>query len=98
LKKKLTPVLLGITSLILLSTSIESASAVAITNITSAIVSTATPIKHLVVIFQENVAFDHYFGTYPNAANPPREPVFSPYPMTPSINGLAWNCSTLCSE
>jgi phospholipase C len=29
----------------------------------------ATPIKHLVVIFQENVSFDHYFGTYPNAAN-----------------------------
>src|ERR1700758_879350 len=31
--------------------------------------STATPIKHLVVIFQENVSFDHYFGTYPVAAN-----------------------------
>ena len=28
---------------------------------------TTTPIKHLVVIFQENVSFDHYFGTYPNA-------------------------------
>ena len=26
-----------------------------------------TPIKHLVVIFQENVSFDHYFGTYPKA-------------------------------
>ena len=25
----------------------------------------ATPIKHLVVIFQENVSFDHYFATYP---------------------------------
>ena len=23
---------------------------------------TTTPIKHLVVIFQENIAFDHYFG------------------------------------
>ncbi len=31
--------------------------------------STKTPIKHLVVIFQENVSFDHYFGTYPFAAN-----------------------------
>ncbi len=31
--------------------------------------ATATPIKHVVVIFQENVSFDHYFGTYPNAAN-----------------------------
>ena len=30
---------------------------------------TATPIKHVVVIFQENVSFDHYFATYPNAAN-----------------------------
>ena len=29
----------------------------------------ATPIKHVVVIFQENVSFDHYFGTYPYAAN-----------------------------
>jgi phospholipase C len=31
--------------------------------------NTATPIHHLVVIFQENVSFDHYFGTYPHAAN-----------------------------
>lgn len=30
---------------------------------------TATPIKHFVVLFQENVSFDHYFATYPNAAN-----------------------------
>ena len=28
-----------------------------------------TPIKHVVVLFNENVSFDHYFGTYPNAAN-----------------------------
>jgi phospholipase C len=32
--------------------------------------ATATPIQHLVVIFQENASFDHYFGTYPNALNP----------------------------
>ncbi len=31
--------------------------------------STATPIKHLVVIFDENISYDHYFGTYPYAAN-----------------------------
>jgi phospholipase C len=31
---------------------------------------TTTPIKHLVVIFQENVSFDHYFGTYPYDVNP----------------------------
>ncbi|MEH0109766.1 alkaline phosphatase family protein [Tersicoccus sp. MR15.9] len=30
---------------------------------------TTTPIKHLVVIFGENVSFDHYFATYPKAAN-----------------------------
>ncbi|QDZ16026.1 phospholipase C [Humibacter ginsenosidimutans] len=30
---------------------------------------TKTPIKHLVVLFDENISFDHYFGTYPNAAN-----------------------------
>jgi phospholipase C len=27
--------------------------------------ATATPVKHLVVLFQENVSFDHYFATYP---------------------------------
>ncbi|QDG87560.1 phospholipase C [Pseudarthrobacter sp. NIBRBAC000502770] len=35
--------------------------------------NTATPIKHVVVLFQENVSFDHYFATYPNAANAPGE-------------------------
>jgi phospholipase C len=29
----------------------------------------ATPVKHVVVIFGENVSFDHYFATYPKAAN-----------------------------
>ena len=49
---------------------------------------TTTPIKHLVVIFQENVSFDHYFATYPNALNPAHEPVFRAAPGTPSVNGL----------
>jgi phospholipase C len=49
---------------------------------------TATPIKHLVVIFPENISFDHYFGTYPNAANPPGEPAFHAAPGTPTVNGL----------
>ncbi|EFV13880.1 phospholipase C [Segniliparus rugosus] len=35
----------------------------------SAAGATATPIKHLVVIFPENISFDHYFATYPHAAN-----------------------------
>ena len=43
----------------------------------AAALATATPIKHLVVIFQENVSFDHYFGTYPTAANPSGEPSFT---------------------
>ena len=50
--------------------------------------STSTPIKHLVVIFQENVSFDHYFGTYPAAANPAGEPAFQARRGTPSVNGL----------
>ena len=50
--------------------------------------ATTTPIKHLVVIFQENNAFDHYFGTYPVAANPAGEPSFAAADDTPSINGL----------
>src|SRR6267154_4962654 len=50
--------------------------------------ATKTPIKHVVVIFQENVSFDHYFGTYPNATNPAGEPAFHPSPQTPSVNGL----------
>src|SRR5438132_139888 len=49
-----------------------------------------TPIQHLVVIFQENVSFDHYFATYPNAANNnPSEPVFKAAPNTPTVNGLS---------
>jgi phospholipase C len=49
---------------------------------------TATPIKHLVIIFGENISFDHYFGTYPHAANPPHEPRFVAAPDTPSVNGF----------
>ena len=49
---------------------------------------TRTPIKHLVVIFQENVSFDHYFATYPNATNLAGEPVFEAKSGTPSVNGL----------
>lgn len=49
---------------------------------------TTTLIQHIVVIFDENNSFDHYFGTYPNATNPPGEPVFLPAPNTPSVNGL----------
>ncbi len=49
---------------------------------------TTTPIKHVIVIFQENNSFDHYFGTYPVATNPPGEPAFHPFDDTPAVNGI----------
>jgi phospholipase C len=51
-------------------------------------VKSASPIKHIVIIFGENQSFDHYFGTYPNALNPKGEPAFHAAPNTPSVNGL----------
>src|SRR6202012_633699 len=48
-----------------------------------------TPIQHVVVIYGENVSFDHFFATYPNAANPPGQPKFIALPGTPSVNGLS---------
>ncbi len=49
-----------------------------------------TPIQHVVVIFQENVSFDHYFATYPVAANNSKsEPSFTAAPGSPSVNGLS---------
>lgn len=47
-----------------------------------------TPIQHVVVIFDENVSFDHYFGTYPAAKNSSGEPPFYAAPGTPAVNGL----------
>ncbi|WOJ91026.1 alkaline phosphatase family protein [Methylocapsa polymorpha] len=50
---------------------------------------TTTPIKHIVVIFQENVSFDHYFGTYPVVKNLAGETPFKASKDTPkSINTL----------
>lgn len=51
--------------------------------------STTTPIKYLVVLFQENRAFDHYFGIYPHAQNNPGEPTFTPKRNTPTVNGFS---------
>ena len=52
-------------------------------------ITPSTPIKHLVVIFQENISFDHYFATYPNASNSNQsEPQFIANANTPSVNGL----------
>jgi len=51
-------------------------------------VETTTPIEHVVVIFQENVSFDHYFATYPHAKNLSGEPFFKADDDTPTVNGL----------
>jgi phospholipase C len=50
--------------------------------------SPKTPIRHVVVVFQENVSFDHYFATYPRATNPPRDPAFRATPSTPAVYTL----------
>jgi phospholipase C len=46
--------------------------------------TSSAAIKHVVVIFNENVSFDHYFGTYPNAANLPGESKFTAATGTPT--------------
>jgi phospholipase C len=51
------------------------------------VVRTTTPIKHLVVIFGENISFDHYFGSYPYASNRNGN-TFHAKPHTPRVNGL----------
>jgi phospholipase C len=50
--------------------------------------ATITPIKYVVVVFDENNSFDHYFGTYPTALNPDGEPAFHAAAGTPAANGL----------
>ncbi|MBU6499572.1 MAG: alkaline phosphatase family protein [Rhodospirillales bacterium] len=50
---------------------------------------TATPIQHLVVLFNENVSFDHYFATYPKSVNKAGEPAFTAAAGTPAVNNLA---------
>jgi len=54
---------------------------------------TATPIKHVVVLFDENESFDHYFGTYPFAANTDGS-TFHAKPGTPTVNGLYTNITS----
>jgi phospholipase C len=49
--------------------------------------NTTSPIKHVVVLFDENVSYDHYFGTYPSATNAAGTP-FHPAPGTPKNNNL----------
>jgi len=81
--------------LILLSTLCIWQTNTAIADVTTT-TTTKTPIKHLIVIYQENVSFDHYFATYPNASNTkePGEPQFHPKANTPSVNGLSGSLLT----
>ncbi len=66
------------------------AAALAVTAMRAMASNPTTPIEHVVVIFQENVSFDHYFGIYPHAANAGAtgEPLFHAKANTPSVNGL----------
>ena len=73
----------------LLNASVESAFGAAVATARPAAIPTATPIKHLVVIYNENVSFDHYFATYPKAANPRGEPAFHARAGTPAVDGLS---------
>ena len=50
--------------------------------------ATATPIKHVVVIFNENISFDHYFATYRSTLNLAGETSFTAVTGTPVANSL----------
>jgi phospholipase C len=68
---------------------IDNVVAAATTPVDPNTLKTKTPIKHLVVLFNENVSFDHYFGTYPNALNVEGEPAFKAVKATQTdINNL----------
>jgi phospholipase C len=54
---------------------------------------TTTPVKHVVVLFDENVSYDHYFGTYPKAANTDGTP-FTAKKGTPKGDGLSQSLLT----
>jgi phospholipase C len=56
-------------------------------------------IQHIVVIFPENISFDHYFGTYPNAANLPTDKVqFTAATGTPIPDNYVSNPSLLTAN
>jgi phospholipase C len=59
--------------------------------------NTTTPIKHVVVLFDENESFDHYFGTYPNATNADGTP-FTAAAGTPVPNNYVTNPTALTAN
>jgi phospholipase C len=61
----------------------------AATNVSTAEIALRFDIEHVVVIFQENVSFDHYFATYPKALNQSGEPSFTALEETPAVDGLS---------
>lgn len=76
---------MSVSTAMLLSLAVQPNLAVAASAVAT---TTATPIEHVVIIFGENISFDHHFGTYPNAVNPPGQPRFVALPGTPAVNGL----------
>ena len=89
LRRTLVPIAVAVASLGVLAACGGSdhspSTAVSVQNLTQ----TKTPIKHVVVIYGENVSFDHYFATYPNSTNPAGEPAFKAAAGTPTVNGLS---------
>src|SRR3984957_8526006 len=55
-------------------------------------------IKHVVVIFDENISFDHYFGTYPNAANTGGTPFTAATGTPTNINNYVSNPTLLTAN
>jgi phospholipase C len=55
-------------------------------------------IKHIVIIFGENISFDHYFGTYPNALNNPGANTFTAATGTPIPNNYVKNPNLITSN
>lgn len=89
LRRTLVPIAVAVASLGVLaacgSSDNSSVTAASVQNLAQ----TKTPIKHVVVIYGENVSFDHYFATYPNATNPTGEPAFTAASGTPAVKGLS---------
>ena len=71
----------------IVSASLATVTGVSAASTANSSAKTTSPIKHVVVLFQENVSFDHYFGTYPKATNSDGQP-FKAKPGTPTVNGL----------
>src|SRR5450432_1712624 len=67
---------------------ITATAALAVGGASGCLAGVGTPIQHVVVIFQENISFDHYFATYPTAANRAGEPSFYARLQTPAVRGL----------